>query len=96
MRTRRLTSGLGAALSAGALVFGLFAGSAAADVGTNPPVVRAPSQKGAQDERLATRAMWSLAWHESWKAAMLLNRIESRKPMPIFHLRILGDLGAKT
>lgn len=58
--------------------------------------LRSPSQRGADDERLATTSMWGLHWHDNWKDAVLLNRIERRKPVPIFHLRILGDLKAKT
>lgn len=69
------------------------AGSAQAD---EARANRTPSQKGAEDPRLATRSMWSLHWHDDWKDAVLLNRIERRKPALIFHLRILGDLAAKT
>ena len=58
--------------------------------------LRTPEQNGAKDERLATVSMWSLHWHDDWKDAVLLNRIERRKPVLIFHLRILGDLAAKT
>jgi hypothetical protein len=57
---------------------------------------RSPQQKGATDERLKTRALWKLAWHADWKAAVLANRFERRKARPIVHLRILGDLAAKT
>jgi len=57
---------------------------------------RSPKQKGAGDERLKTRDLWKLAWHANWKAAVLANRLERRKARPILHLRILGDLAAKT
>ena len=80
-----------ALLLLGGVFAGVFAGDALADDG-----LRTPRQRGVDDERLATTPMWGLHWHDSWKDAVLLNRLERRKPVPIFHLRILGDLKAKT
>jgi hypothetical protein len=57
---------------------------------------RSPAQRGAKDERLQTRDLWKLAWHGDWKAAVLMNRLQRRDRRPIVHLRILGDLAAKT
>lgn len=57
---------------------------------------RSPAQRGAKDERLATRDLWGLKWHADWKAATLANRLAPRDARPIVHLRILGDLAAKT
>ena len=60
------------------------------------PSLRSPRQRGADDSRLETTALWGLHWHDDWKHPVLLNRIERRKSTPIFHLRILGDLAKKT
>ena len=57
---------------------------------------RAADDRPAEDERLATRHLWRLAWHDDWKAAVLRNRFDPRDARPIVHLRILGDLAAKT
>ena len=100
MRARRKLSireALGTLLLAAVMIAaGVFVACPAdADEGFSTRL-RSEKQRGANDERLKTTAMWSLHWHDDWKDPVLLNRIERRKPTPIFHLRILGDLTAKT
>ena len=88
------------ALVAGMLAFGLVdvgpAGARADAADDKLPSLRSPRQRGSEDSRLVTTELWGLHWHDNWKHPMLLNRIERRNSVPIFHLRILGDLAKKT
>lgn len=100
MRARRnlsIRETVGALLLAGVMIAaGVWVAAPASADDVRSSRLRSAKQRGAGDDRLATTAMWSLRWHDSWKDAVLLNRIERRKSVPIFHLRILGDLAAKT
>lgn len=89
----------GAWVLVGAAACALLTTSFTATAAAGPkaqPVGRSAQQRGATDARLATRDLWKLAWHGDWKAAVLANRLQRKDARPIFHLRILGDLAAKT
>ncbi len=83
-------------MTAGILLLALAVAPADAAPKAKKNAAKPAKVKPTKIKPLKTRRIWNLEWHDDWKAAVLKNRFSKKAQRPIAHLRILGDLAAKT